>query len=128
MTPSRAKIHVFIVVLALACLAACTPTRPPVDELDAAGRALGAARAADAPTLAPLEYRSGSHLLDQARAAEGREDYDVASELARESAADSELASAKARLATARGGVERLKADNASLGHDLDGQPAGDRP
>ena len=110
--------------MALAGLSACSPTRPPTDELDAAAHALSAARAADAPTLAPIEYRSGSQRLDQAQAAEGSGDYDTAAQLARESAADSELAGAKARLAKARSAVERLRADNAGLGRDLGGPAA----
>ena len=123
MTPSRGKIHVLIVGMALASLSACSPTRPPTDELDAALRALGAARAADAPTLAPVEYRAGSQRLDQAQAAEGSGDYDVAAQSARESTVDSELASAKARLAKARSAVDHLRTDNANLDRDL-GSPA----
>ena len=109
--------------MALASLSACSPTRPPTDELNAALRALGAARAADAPTLAPVEYRAGSQRLDQAQAAEGSGDYDVAAQSARESTADSELASAKARLAKARSAVDHLRTDNANLDRDL-GSPA----
>jgi hypothetical protein len=119
MTASHQKIHALVVVIAMALTQGCTPTRPPVDELDAAARALGTARAADASTFASAEYRAASQHLDQAKAAEAGEDYDVAAQFARESAADSELATAKARLGKARAAVEKLKQDNANLDRDL---------
>jgi len=90
-----------------------------VDELAAASRALASARAADAPTLAPADYRAASQELDQARAADGHQDYDIAAQFARQSAADGELALAKARLAKARASVDQLRRDNATLDHDL---------
>jgi hypothetical protein len=124
MTPSRQKIHVLVVVAAIALIQACTPTRPPVDELDAASRAFGAARAADAATLAPAEYRAAGQHLDQATAAEARQDYDAAAQFARESAADSELASAKARVGKARETADKLKQDNANIERDLSEHPS----
>lgn len=129
MTPGWQKIHVLVGFLAIALLLGCSPTRPPINELDAASRALGSARAAEAPTYAAAEYRSAGQRFDQAQAAEGRGDYDDAARYARESMADSELAAAKARLAKTRTVVERLKQDNANLDRDLvehaapEGQP-----
>lgn len=119
MPPSRPKIHVLIVLVAILSVQACSPTRPPVDELNMASRALDAARAAEAPTFAAEEYRLAGQHLDQAQAAQARHDYDVAAQMARESAADSDLAAAKARLRKARDAVARLKQDNASLDSDL---------
>ena len=119
MTPGRRKIHALIVVLAGMLGAACTPTKPPVDELDAASRALSAARQAEATQYSATEYRSASGHLDQARAAERDQDYDAAAQFAAESQADSELALAKARLAKTRASVDKLTQDNANLDRDL---------
>lgn len=113
------KFHVPALVLATLALQACSPTKPPVDLLDTASRALGSARTAGAPEYAAAEYRSAGRRYDQAQAAESREEYDEAAQLARESAADSELAIAKARLAKARQAVDRLKRENANLDRDL---------
>lgn len=119
MTVSHKKIHALVVGAAIALLQACAPTRPPVDELDAASRALAIAKTADAATFAPIDYRAAEQHFDQARAADGRQDYDEAARLARESAADSELATAKARLARAHAAVDQLRQDNANLDRDL---------
>ncbi len=119
MPSSRRKIHALIVLVAALSAQACSPTRPPVDELNMASRALDAARAADAPPWAADEYRMAGQHLDQAQAAQAREDYDVAAQKARESAADSELAAAKARVAKVRDAVARLKQENANLDSDL---------
>ncbi|HEU4663679.1 MAG TPA: DUF4398 domain-containing protein [Dokdonella sp.] len=124
MTPAREKIHAWVVVLAAALAAGCSPTKPPLDELDAASRALSAARQADAPQLAAAEYRAAGRHFDQAQAAERDQDYDAAAQFAAESLADSELALARARAAKARADVERLTRDNASLQGDLDSHPA----
>lgn len=119
MSPSRRKIHVLIVLVATLSVQACSPTRPPVDELDIASRALGVARAADAPIWAADEYHAAGERFDQAQAAEARHDYDVAAQRARESAADSELAAAKSRLGKVRAAVDKLKQDNANLDSEL---------
>jgi hypothetical protein len=117
MTSRRLKIHALLVILAT--LSACSPTKPPVEELDAASRALGAAKIAGAQTYAASEYRSAGQRYDQAQAAESRHDYDAAAQLAREATADSELASAKARLGKAREAVAKLRQDNAALDRNL---------
>lgn len=105
-------------------MAACTPTRPPVDQLDAASRALGAARDAGAATYAADDYRSAAQRFDEAQAAEGGRDYDAAADLAYESQVTSELAAVRARLAKAREAVVRLKQENANLDRDLQQHPA----
>lgn len=128
MTPTRRKIHVLIAVAAALTIQACSPTRPPVEDLGIASRALGAARAAGAPTLAAEEYRAAGQHFDQAQAAEADGDYDLAARLARESAADSDLAGAKARLAKARAAVDRLKQDNAGLDRELSASSQENRP
>ena len=116
--------RIFRVLLAASplLLASCATTKPPIDELGAASRMLAAARSAGAATYAPADYRSASQRLDQAQSAEGRHDYDAATQLANESAADGELATARARVAKAREAVERLKQQNASLEQGLGDQ------
>ena len=57
--------------------------------------------------------------FDLAQAAEAKRDYDDATWLARESAADSELAITKSRLGKSREAVARLKQDNGTLDREL---------
>jgi hypothetical protein len=123
MTPSSGKIHVLIVIMLALAMGACAPTKPPVDELDAASRALGAARDAGAAKFAPAEYRSAGRHFDAAQAAEGNRDYAEATRFALQSLADSELAAAKARLARTRAEVDQLKRENADLDRDLATEP-----
>lgn len=113
------KVHLPALVLAVLAVQGCSPTKPPVDLLDTASRSLGSARSAGAPQYAASEYRSAGRRYDQAQSAMAREEYDEATQFARESAADSELATAKARLAKAREEVDRLKQENANLDRDL---------
>ena len=119
MTPGRGKIHALVAVMVGAVATACAPTKPPVDELAAASRALNAARQAGAEQLAATEFRAASSHLDQARTAERDQDYAAAVQLAAESQVDSELAQARARLAKARGEVERLARENEGMDRDL---------
>lgn len=114
MTSSAAKIHAVIAILAVN-LAACGPTKPPNDDLGIAARNLAAAQAAGAATYAPLELRAAQDHMGQANAAAARKDYDEATVMASESAVDSELAAAKARLGKAREAVDRLRKENADL-------------
>jgi len=118
MTSSAAKIHVVFAVLAVS-LAACGPTKPPTDVLGVATRNLAAAQAAGAATYAPLELRSAQDHLAGANTASARQDYDRAAVLAEESAVDSELAAAKARLGKAREAVDTLKRQNAELSNGV---------
>jgi len=120
MTSRSRKIHARVAIpLALLLLQACSPTRPPVEDLAAASRGLASARSAGASTYAAAEYRSAGQRFDQAQAAEAHKDYDVATQLARESAADSELAIAKTRAGKAREAVDKLRRDNANMDRDL---------
>lgn len=117
MTPSAAKIHAMVAIIA-AFLAACGPTKPPGDEIGVATRNLSVARAAGAATYAPLELQAAEQHLGQANAASAHQDYGPAAVLASESAVDSELAAAKSRLAKAREAVDSLKQQNADLSRD----------
>jgi len=118
MTSSAAKIHVVFAIIAVS-LAACGPTKPPTDVLGVATRNLAAAQAAGAATYAPLELRSAQDHLAGANTASARKDYDRAAVLAEESAVDSELAAAKARLGKAREAVDTLKRQNAELSNGV---------
>jgi len=118
MTSSAAKIHVVFAILVVS-LAACGPTKPPTDVLGVATRNLAAAQAAGAATYAPLELRSAQDHLAGANTASARQDYDRAAVLAEESAVDSELAAAKARLGKAREAVDTLKRQNAELSNGV---------
>jgi hypothetical protein len=114
MTSSAAKFHAVIAVLAVS-LAACSPTKPPTDVLGVASRNLAAARGAEAAKYAPQELRVAEDHLAAANAASSRQDYDKATVLAGESAVDSELAAAKARLGKAREAADGLRQQNAEL-------------
>lgn len=106
-------------IAAISLIAACSPTKPPVDQLDAASRALGVARDAGAAQAATAEYRAAGRHFDQAQAAESQEDYDEAAQYALQSLADSEFATARARLAKTRAQVAKLKQQNGELKRDL---------
>lgn len=114
MTPFWRKIHCAVLIGALA-LTGCGPTRPPDTGLDVAAQALASARAAGAPTYAPLELRSAEDHLSQARAFAEKRHYGDAARLARESQADSELAKVKAALGKLREQVDAATHENVRL-------------
>jgi hypothetical protein len=124
MTSDWRKIHIPIATVAIFSLQACAPTKPPVQDLEAAARALSAARSTGAAGYAADEYRAAGQHYEQAQGAEARQDYDAAAQLAREAAADSELASARTRLAKAREAVRALRQENAGLDRELADHPS----
>ena len=127
MTSSVGKIHAPIALLAIAttlALAACGPTRPPPDVIGPASRSLANARSAGAATYAPLELRFAEERLSQAESAASQRDDDAAAALAEESAVNSELAAAKARLGKAREAVDTLRQQNQDLEREADRQGA----
>ena len=124
MTPNWRKIHCAVLIGALA-LAGCGPTRPPDTGLDDAAQALATARAAGAPTYAPLELRSAEDHLSQARALAEKRHYEEAARLAKESQADSDLAQVKARLGKLREQVDAATRENARLQQAAGGAAAG---
>lgn len=101
-------------------LGGCSPPRPDPDLLGNATRVLEQARQSDAQTYAPLELRFATERFEQAQSAMTRQDYPAATRLARESMANSELASVKAKLGRTREAVDRLKIQNEELRRDLD--------
>ena len=118
MTPNASKIHCAVGILALV-LAACAPTKPPNIGLEDASRMLVDARAAGAPTYAPLELRNAEDRLSQARARFDKNDYDDASRFVAESRVDSELAMVKSRLGRARERADARARENAQLQQDI---------
>jgi hypothetical protein len=117
MTSSAAKIHAVIAIIA-ACLVACTPTKPPTDQLGIASRNVAGARSAGAQQYAPQDLRAAESHLAGANAAMAREDYDQAAILAGEAAVDAELATARARREKAREAADTLRAQNQELERD----------
>ncbi len=120
MTRDYKKIHAMIALIACFLTAACTPTRPPPDLLGSAMHDLEEAQLADAKTYAPLELRFATERYEQAQSAMSTTDYDVATRLASESVANSELAIVKSQLGKSREAVDALKVQNQELRRDLD--------
>lgn len=125
MTPSGLKIHGPFVLSLVLALAACGPTKPPPDLLGNAQQRLASARSSGAATFAPLELRFAEQRFTQAQVAMQDRDYTLASNLAEESAANSELAAIKARIGKLRESVEQLKHDNAEINQVLQDAGAG---
>jgi hypothetical protein len=117
MTPSAAKIHAVIAIIA-GSLAACTPTKPPTDQLGIASRNVANARGAGAAQYAPQELRAAESHLAGANAAMAKQDYDQAAMLAGEAAVDAELAAARSRREKARETADTLRAQNQELERD----------
>jgi hypothetical protein len=133
MTPNSAKIYRVVGILAV-ILSGCGPTRPPPNiGLEDASRMLADARAAGAPTYAPLELRNAEDRLSQSRASFDKKDYDDAARFASESRVDSELALVKSRLGKARERADNRARENAQLQQDIangvapTAQPSGDQ-
>ncbi|HEY8010348.1 MAG TPA: DUF4398 domain-containing protein [Rudaea sp.] len=100
-------------------LTGCAQTKPPLAQLDDAGRRVEAARGDGAATYAPMELRTAAERLSLARAAMKDEDYDQAAQLADEAQIAGELAQAKTRLGKARERVDTRTQENAQLRSDL---------
>lgn len=108
--------------------AACSPTKPPTDDMGIATRNLAAARSAGADAFAPTELRFAEQKLAAANAAMANEDYDQATVLAAESSVNSELAVAKSRLGKARAAVGDLTRQNQQLKQDAGRHGEGAQP
>jgi hypothetical protein len=132
MTPNAPKIHRVVGILVL-ILSACAPTKPPNIGMEDAARMLADARAAGAPTYAPLELRNAEDRLSQARASFDKNHYDDASRFVSESRVDSELAMVKSRLGKAREKADNRARENTQLQQDIangvspTAAPSGDR-
>lgn len=122
MTVSR-RYNRLALIFYVSALTACASTKPPLTEMDDAGRRVEAARAAGAPTYAPRELRAAEERLGLARAAMRNEDYGLAAPLADEAQAAADLALARARLGKAREKVDARTRENAQLRQDLSIDP-----
>jgi hypothetical protein len=118
MTPLR-RITLSILIICVTQITGCAQTKPPLAEMDDAARRVEAARAAGAPTYAPLELRMAQERLARARAAMKEEDYDQAAQFADDTQAASDLALTKTRLGKVREKVDARARENAQLRNDL---------
>ncbi len=118
-----------VLALSLALtLAGCASVPPPNDSMNLAQAKLQAARDAGAADYAPVDLGFAQDKFQQAQTAMAERKYADAANLAEESRADAELASAKARLGAARAQIQRKVQENTRLrvlGEQVAGQPQG---
>ncbi len=88
-------------------LGACGPTQSTAIIMDADVQ-LEAARAADAPKLAPYEYTAGEAYLKKAREEQGYADYDISIDFARKARKHATDAKQKAMAAKAEGALPNV--------------------
>jgi len=96
-------------------LGGCASAPPPNDSMNEAQSRLQTARDAGAADYAPVDLGFAQDKFQQAQAAFADRKYADATNLAEESRADAELATAKARLGAARAQIQNKMQDNASL-------------
>jgi hypothetical protein len=114
-----------LALLAAAGIAGCASTPPPLGDLASADAAIGAARAAGAAELAPVEFRFAEDKRQAASVALDGRDFVLARQLAAQAEVDAALAEAKARAAAGRNAVQQKSRENAELRRELLG---GERP
>jgi hypothetical protein len=117
--PLSSRKTLIVLAFCVSQLTGCAQTKPPLAELDDAGRRVEAARADGAATYAPMELRMAAERLSRARAAMKDEDYEQAAQLADEAQVAGELAQAKTQLGKARERVDKRTQENAQLRSDL---------
>jgi hypothetical protein len=108
-----------VLVLALAVLGGCASVPPPDGQLNQAQAQLQVARDAGAADYAPMDLGFARDKFQQAQNAMASRKYDVAAELADESRADAEVATAKARLGAARAQINAKSDENGRLRSQL---------
>ena len=104
---------------ALLLLVACASAPPPVQEMADAGRALQAAAAADAESLAPAAFDKARQKLEAAKTALQAGEHLRAHRLAEQALVDAEVAQAAADAEKAARAAAALRAQI----HDLGGSP-----
>ncbi len=107
-------------------LAGCASVPPPNDSMNLAQAKLQAARDAGAADYAPVDLGFAQDKFQQAQTAMAERKYAEAADLAEESRADAELASAKARLGAERAQIQRKVQENTRLrvlGEQVASQP-----
>jgi hypothetical protein len=117
------RYNLLVAVFCVGQLTGCAQTKPPLAELDDAGRRVEAARAGGAPTYAPMELHAAEERLGLARAAMRKEDYAQAAPLADEAQIAADLALARVRRGKAREKVDARARENAQLRSDLSINP-----
>ncbi len=112
--PGRFFVATAAVALALA-LTGCATVPPPNDSMTLAQNLLQGARDAGAADYAPVDLGFAQDKFQLAQAAMAERNYALATDLAQESTADAELASAKARLGAARTQIQAKLKENTRL-------------
>lgn len=113
---SKSRLPAATALLALVlALGGCASVPPPNDSMNEAQARLQSARDAGAADYAPVDLGFAQDKFQQAQAAFANRKYADAENLAEESRADAELATAKARLAAARSQIQNKTRENASL-------------
>jgi hypothetical protein len=111
---SRLPAATAMLALVLA-LGGCASTPPPNESMNETQARLQTARDAGAADYAPVDLGFAQDKFQQAQAAFSDRKYADATNLAEESRADAELATAKARLGAARAQIQSKTQENASL-------------
>lgn len=108
-------------VVAVAALAACSSTPPPIEQM-AVGRAT-LQRVQAAPNVAadaPVELQRARDKWVQAEKAMSDKDYDKARRLATEAAADARVAEAKADAANSAASLQQVQGSIRALQEEID--------
>lgn len=114
--PDARRLRAVGAALALTlALAGCASVPPPNDSMNLAQTLLQTARDAGAADYAPVDLGFAQDKFQQAQTAMAERKYADATNLAEESRADAELASAKARLGAARAQIQRKVQENTRL-------------
>lgn len=111
---SRLPAATAMLALVLA-LGGCASTPPPNESMNETQARLQTARDAGAADYAPVDLGFAQDKFQQAQTAFSDRKYTDAANLAEESRADAELATAKARLGAARAQIQSKTQENASL-------------
>lgn len=104
---------------ALMLIAGCASTPPPTGLMTRAQHQLAALQKVKAADYAPVDLGFAKKRFHAAQAAMAEKKYDQATDLARESLADSRLAQTRAELALLRGKIHKQNAENTRLRSQL---------
>ncbi|HET7268901.1 MAG TPA: DUF4398 domain-containing protein [Oleiagrimonas sp.] len=96
-------------------LVGCASTPPPTGLMTRAQQQLTAAQKAQAADYAPVDLGFAKKRFQAAQAAMAAKKYDKATDMARESLADSRLAQTRAELAVLRNRIRKQNAENQRL-------------
>ncbi|MDD2711429.1 MAG: DUF4398 domain-containing protein [Simplicispira sp.] len=112
-------------VMALAALAACSSTPPPVEEMAVGRTTLQRVQAMpNVAADAPVELQRARDKWVQAEKAMTDKDYDQARRLATEAAADARLAQAKADAASSAASLQQVQGSIRALQEEIDRRSA----